>query len=734
MQSAMIQFSCSLLARLLWMGGLVLILACCGKNEGARKVQATEQEVWEGEMVANPTEYEMTPNAMPRPPSLVQLENPKPESASQPVPMPTIKPPVSKSEPFESTPAVESAESLQARMLLGLDAVDPKLLIKDLDVIIENGEWKAYRDQLKSSIDLSVSQLQGRLSGDKLVALNEQPLFYSTLLRWQLLKQFPPGLWVNASDAPSFPAFARHIFGETNVMEEILITVKDQDDVLKVLPMMINLWDSHTQEPELAAKYFNLNLACAVVFDEPITLVNQDPESPEDYAESGGVDARTRYEWFVKQNERGYLEVSIDRSDARDLCFVVCAPVTERELDWAVKEYRSLRRKSWGRTYGDVKYLMERAVEGLDPYDSYTLEEIKKEGGICGDQTHFSVNTARAAGIPAIGLSGVTDAGAHAWAAIKIEDDEWSSEIGRIKGVSQGRGMDPQTGATINEQDIWMWSSREYRRASRQLEVRRQLWLARLFGELSRPETQRMVVDEARRDGQPYPEYWEVLYETLRDDPDISAKPDDPDTLAIWKDFCDDLKREFKENPRMSGLAIRVEQLHLFVYMELNDIRRQLDRDRRRQHREAAEQVDLVTDSLKRESEWILLKSLEKSEKDEDGQTEARKEALRDIAQLYDKSLREYGRSISGFQTMADDYFGFVKDEEEFGRKAVRDIELAFKRVVDTDSDNWFRAKTEVGLHQRICEMYRQVGEDKKADVMARRLETQMERARRKAL
>jgi hypothetical protein len=30
--------------------------------------------------------------------------------------------------------------------------------------------------------------------------------------------------------------------------------------------------------------------------------------------------------------------------------------------------------------------------------------------------------------------------------------------------------------------------------------------------------------------------------------------------------------------------------------------------------------------------------------------------------------------------------------------------------------------------------MYRQVGEDKKADVMARRLETQMERARRKAL
>ena len=61
-------------------------------------------------------------------------------------------------------------------------------------------------------------------------------------------------------------------------------------------------------------------------------------------------------------------------------------------------------------------------------------------------------------------------------------------------------------------------------------------------------------------------------------------------------------------------------------------------------------------------------------------------------------------------------------------------MELAFKRVVDTDSDNWFRAKTEVGLHKRIAEMYRQVGEEKKAEVMERRLETQIERARRKAL
>ena len=220
----------------------------------------------------------------------------------------------------------------------------------------------------------------------------------------------------------------------------------------------------------------------------------------------------------------------------------------------------------------------------------------------------------------------------------------------------------------------------------------------------------------------------------MKTDPDFVAKPEDSATLRAYKEFCDALKREFKENPRMSGLATTVEEEHLFPHMELADVRRQLDRDRRRQHREAPEQADLATSSLKREGEWILKKIMEEAGEDEDDKEEALEEARTEISQLYDKSLREYGKSVSGFATMCEDYFLFVKDDEELAPKAVRDMELAFKRVVDTDSDNWFRAKTEVDLHKRIAQMYRQVGEEKKADVMERRLETQIERARRKAL
>ena len=184
----------------------------------------------------------------------------------------------------------------------------------------------------------------------------------------------------------------------------------------------------------------------------------------------------------------------------------------------------------------------------------------------------------------------------------------------------------------------------------------------------------------------------------------------------------------------MSSLATTVEEEHLFPHWDLGDVRRQLDRDRRRQYKEAPEQADLATTSLKREAEWILKKITEEAGEDEKKKEEALHEAREEVAQLYDKSLREYGKSVSGFATMCDDYFAFVKDDDEIAPKAVRDMELAFKRVVDTGSDNWFRAKTEVGLHKRIAQMYRQVGEEKKADLMERRLETQMERARRKAL
>lgn len=694
----------------------VLAVVVWGPQRQPEESADEEETVIEGTLVVRPDVVEAV-QVLPEPPAPAPVQ---PAPDLKPPPPAAPKPPPALVEVTPPAPEPEVEQALPLRQLVGTRKVSAEDLLKDLEEAIVSGRWLAYREQLQGSVAQTIEQIPGTAAARELTGLLEEQSFQASLLRWKMLKLFPPSLWVAASELPGFPEFCRHALGRAEVMEEVLMTVQREDDPIQTLDRMVRLWSSHEEQPELAAKYFNLALACAVVFDREVNYV----QASEDYSSS--IDAETRYQWYVNQNERGYLEVSIDRSPARDLTFVVCAPVTESELEWAVKEYRSLRRKSWGRTYGEIEYLMERAVEGLDPYDTYTLEEIQEEGGICGDQTHFCVNTARAAGIPALGLSGVTDAGPHAWAAVKVEDDEWSTQIGRIKGVSRGRAVDPQTGATITEQDLWMWSSREYRRSSRRLGVWRQLWLAELFGEMQKPEWQREAVRAAQRDGEPFPEYWQALYQAMKADPKFIEQPEDSSTLRSWSDLCDELKREFKDNPRMAQLATQIETEHLFPYLELGDIRRQLARDRRRQQREAAEQTDLVTTSLKREADWIQTKLGDEEE--------GREQALREISQLYDRSLREYGKSVSAFSVMADDYFGYVKDEKEIAAKAVRDIDLAFKRVVDTDSDDWFRAQTEVGIHRRICDMYRHVGEVKRAEVMERRLETQMERARRKAL
>ncbi len=148
--------------------------------------------------------------------------------------------------------------------------------------------------------------------------------------------------------------------------------------------------------------------------------------------------------------------------------------------------------------------------------------------------------------------------------------------------------------------------------------------------------------------------------------------------------------------------------------------RRSLGRERRRLERNAGEQKDLVADTLKREVDLILSK----------GSPDAAKQ----ISQLYDRSLREYGGSITAFKKMAEDYFSFARKDPETSRKAARDIELAFFRVVETGSKDWFRANTESSIYKMICSYYRTAGDDAKAQMLEKRYMRLLKEAERGAL
>ena len=224
----------------------------------------------------------------------------------------------------------------------------------------------------------------------------------------------------------------------------------------------------------------------------------------------------------------------------------------------------------------------------------------------------------------------------------------------------------------------------------------------------------------ANRLGRPFSETWVALHDVLVAKTKEAEDPAAPEILEAWEDFVDEMRREFRENPRMAQLAAKAESEYLFPHAEQKDARRTLGRERRRIEREAGEQKDLIVASLKREADLI-------HKKDEPG-------AAKEISQLYDRALRDYGGSITGFKGMAEDYFSFVKDDPETARKAARDIELAFLRVVETGSKDWFRANTETSIYKMICSYYRTAGDEAKAVKLEKRYQRLLRDAERGAL
>jgi hypothetical protein len=667
------------------------------------------------------------PPTDPTPLSGTVLEPVAPAAPPAPAPdiarrgMPELPPPpvVAEREDAVATATPDAAARLNAEKelrLTGPDSQRQAALDRDqelLELALTGAAWDAYRGLLARSIQSCTAGIATGQGNERCRPVWETPALYKALLRWNLLTRFPQAAIVSHfPDHYSAPVWL-WLLDQPAAMEELLLTLKPEDDPGAVLKFLKDAW---THNEERFEKYYPLALACAVVFDRPLRISH--PVGDQRYDETT-VDPLKRYLWYVENNEKGKLVAPVHHSNARDLVWVVCAPVSTSELDWAIRKLHG-RRGNWGNHYGLIEYVMERAVEGFHPYSEYTFAEILKHGGICGDQTYFCVNTARAHGIPAMGISGETDSGGHAWAGLKTSAREWSTSIGRIAGASKGTADNPQTGRRITEQEILHWNDRHHQSGLTTLAVHRHLWLADFLRDRESLDDHAAIVRLANRIGPSFTATWSALHAVLEREMEYTGEPAVPSNLDEWKAFVGDMRRQFKDNPRMAGLAAAAEVEYIFPYVGEGDITRALLRDRRRIQRDSGEQADLIADSLKRQAEVIARRG--------------GPDATRDISRLYDRALRDYGGSITGFKMMADDYFRHMRADPELARKAARDIELAFKRVVETGTKDWFRATTEAGIYRSICGYYREAGDVKRAEMLEKRIDTLVRRSRRGAL
>jgi len=636
------------------------------------------------------------------------VEKPKPaEPPPQVAPPPVVTPPPPVETPIAPVVTLTESQKLAAEtvlLLTGPDSLRDAATTRNKSLLkraIEGTAWDAYRDLLARSLKDAIPKIKQGQGLNRFDPLWSEPVFYQTLLRWRTLGCFSESQIGEHVFDDYTGSLITWLLNNNPAMEEFLLTIRPQDDGAKVLKFLMDCWSINEKNYQ---KYFPLALACAVVMDSPVSIGH--PIASKEFPAESAVDPMKRYQWFIEKNDKGKLAAPVDRSSARDLVWVVCAPVTTAEMEWSLHKM-NLRRRNWGTAYGMIKYLMKRAVEGEDPYEEYSFEEILKEGGICGDQSYFCVNTARAQGIPAMMITGETSRGGHAWAGMKIDDKEWTTGIGRIGGVSKGQTTNPQTGEALTEQDILSWNDRHHQSPIVTLSVWRHFWLGDFFATIKDDENRAATIHLANKLGPSFTETWSALYALLQKQTKLTGKPEVPNNLDEWKNFARDMRREFRDNPRMATLASNAELEYIFPYGEEGDTKRALLRERRNLTRDAGEQNDLVADSLKREADLILKKG--------------GPNAKREVSQLYDRALRDYGGNITGFKMMAENYFSYFKDDKELARKVVRDIELAFERVVKTGTTEWFRAQTEASIHAMICDYYRTAGDPERADLLENR-------------
>jgi hypothetical protein len=223
------------------------------------------------------------------------------------------------------------------------------------------------------------------------------------------------------------------------------------------------------------AKYWNLGIATAVVWDDPKDglyeyrshALRTKGVLPDTYRSFTALDA---YKYFLDHDKDLQGRDSVPRVQALPWEFLVYVvdhrtPVGERE--WAIKNYGA-RRPMIGTIYNEIEYdqemLRSRSEVCKLNGKPYTLESIRRHGGVCAMQADFATRVAKSLAVPAVYVGGEgADLGLHAW-VMWAEIKRLTPQQVEFTYLSYGQYPDlrfytgdirhPQTGQTILDRDM----------------------------------------------------------------------------------------------------------------------------------------------------------------------------------------------------------------------------------------------------------------------------------------
>ena len=253
---------------------------------------------------------------------------------------------------------------------------------------------------------------------------------------------------------------------ETEFLREFFRDLSPDD----FAPMVIQrLGELHSAYAQKWPAYRSLMLAFALVFDQrepdywPHHQVNRAALPPMDDS------LADRFGYYVKANDARRLDYDLTRMSATELKFVVDAPVSRSELEWAAKQVR-VPRDQFDRAFSLVNYDQSRAKSGVYvwPHKDYRMDTIIEQGGICVDQAYFASIAGKARGIPTIYFAGQGLDGGHAWFGYLRSNGKWELDAGRYlnQKYTVGQALDPQKWLPITDHELLYLSGRASRSAS----------------------------------------------------------------------------------------------------------------------------------------------------------------------------------------------------------------------------------------------------------------------------
>ncbi len=309
------------------------------------------------------------------------------------------------------------------------------------DVYLVEGRWADgaayYREELIKA-----------LSAEKPDLRTGQQLLYA----FDVCRLFPA---VKAGvGSPDDTDFAQWLLANPDLVRLLTAAVRPEDDPAGVFRVLYVL---KTKAPLRKAAFENLMVALAVVYDKEVTAT--------DLVGDGGK-VMELFRYYVKN--AGKFRDSPKMIPYFLLKYVVDNRVSAGEREWALERYGGSTPVA--RLYASVPYDTELYDEGSSRKrerlveEGYTLKNIKKFGGLCGDQAYFAASVCKSIAIPAVSFAGrqARRGAGHAWAgAARRTGDGWwqweeSGRYGGRGGYLTGKTQDPQTGRRISDRDCWL--------------------------------------------------------------------------------------------------------------------------------------------------------------------------------------------------------------------------------------------------------------------------------------